>query len=374
MSFQVLLVDDSRLTRRIVADTLRELPGLEIAGEAENGRQCLEALAAKKFDLVIMDVEMPELDGISTLKEMAARIPVERRPAVLMLSVLTQNGALTTFRALDLGALDFVPKPSANTGLDLEAIQVLLHGKVREIMQSVSDRNVAARKLVSAGSPAFHSLPASTGSLETAPAGIPEVSRPQTKPTPGGYEMLVIGCSTGGPQALQEIFRALPGGFPVPILIVQHMPPFFTAAFADRLNGLGPLTVVEAISGMSLKAGHAYLAPGDRHMLIRKNGNEYLTELSDDPPLRAHRPAIDKTLLSAVQAAGRRVGALIMTGMGRDGVEGMEALAGVGGLTLAQDEASSVVFGMNRRAIEAGAIYQVVELKNVVEVLSVYFP
>lgn len=370
MSFQVLLVDDSRLTRRIVADTLEELPDLEIVGEAENGRECLNILAtARRVDLVIMDVEMPVLDGISTLKEMSARIPADRRPAVLMLSVLTQHGALTTFRALDLGALDFVPKPSANTGLDLEAIQFLLLGRVREIMQSKREQAVVARTLVPSVSGVALADPAGL----TGPAQV-EVKRSHIKPVPGSYEMLVIGCSTGGPQALQGIFRALPKSFPVPILVVQHMPPFFTAAFADRLNGLGPMTVVEAISGMSLKPGHAYLAPGDRHMLIRKNGNEYLTELSDDPPLRAHRPAIDKTLLSAVDVAGRRVCALIMTGMGRDGVEGMEALDQVGGLTLAQDEASSVVFGMNRRAIESGAIYQVVELKNVVEVLSVYFP
>ncbi|MCR9141732.1 MAG: chemotaxis-specific protein-glutamate methyltransferase CheB [bacterium] len=374
MSFRVLLVDDSRLTRRIVADTLAELPGLEVAGEAANGRECLEILALQKVDLVIMDVEMPELDGIATLKEISVRIPPERRPAVLMLSVLTQHGALTTFRALDLGALDFVPKPSANTGLDLEAIKLLLHGKVREIMQSVADRGALARKLVPSAAGSAPASASQNSLQDTIPGSAVEIRGPQTKPTPGGYEMFVIGCSTGGPQALQEIFRALPGDFPVPILIVQHMPPFFTAAFADRLNGLGPITVVEAISGMPLKPGHAYLAPGDRHMLVRKNGNEYLTVLNEDPPLRAHRPAIDKTLLSAVEAAGKRVGALIMTGMGRDGVEGMEALAGVGGLTLAQDEASSVVFGMNRRAIEAGAIYRVVELKNVVEVLSVYFP
>ncbi len=368
MSFRVLLVDDSRLTRRIVADTLAEISGLTIVGEAENGRECLEILATAKVDLVIMDVEMPELDGISTLKEMSLRFAADRRPAVLMLSVLTQHGALTTFRALDLGALDFVPKPSANTGLDLDAIRVLLLGKVREIMQSVQERATAGRLVSTAVG--------STGSIASAaPAssGVATHAR-RFRPTPGGYEMLVIGCSTGGPQALQEIFRKLPASFPAPILIVQHMPPFFTAAFADRLNGLGSLTVVEAISGMSLKPGHAYLAPGDRHMLLRKNGNEYLTELSDDPPLRAHRPAIDKTLLSAVEVAGQGVAALIMTGMGRDGVEGVEALAQAGGLTLAQDEASSVVFGMNRRAIESGSIYQVVELKNVVEVLSGYFP
>lgn len=366
-----MLVDDSRLTRRIVADTLQELPDVVIAGEAENGRECLDFLARSPVDLIIMDVEMPVLDGISTLKEMAATIPVEKRPAILMLSVLTQAGALTTFRALDLGALDFVPKPSPNSGLDIDDIKQILLGRVREIIQSKKDEAAATNRVpvpVVSGAP--------DGSIPTVPASAPYVERkkPAARPVPGSYEMLVIGCSTGGPQALQHIFRNLPATFPAPIVIVQHMPPFFTAAFADRLNGLGPMTVVEAISGMSLKRGHAYLAPGNRHLLVRKNGNEYLTELNDDPPLRAHRPAIDKTLLSAVEAAGRRVAGLIMTGMGRDGVEGMEALEQAGGLTLAQDEASSVVFGMNRRAIESGSIYQVVELKNVVEVLSVYFP
>ena len=364
---RILLVDDSRLTRRIVADTLAAIPEAEIVGEAANGQECLDFLKEHGADLIIMDVEMPVMDGISTLKELAQLYPdVRERPSVLMLSVLTQHGALTTFRALDLGALDFVPKPSPNSGLDLDAIRNILVARVRGVVQN---RAEPASESAATFRPAL--IPVTGAGAGANPGAKPA----KDSPRPGGkYALLVIGCSTGGPQALQTIFRSLPSRFPVPIVIVQHMPPFFTAAFADRLNGLGPLTVVEAISGMSLKPGHAYLAPGDRHLLIKKNGNEYLTELNDDPPLRAHRPAIDKTLLSAVAQAGGQVAALIMTGMGRDGVSGMEAVAAAGGLTLAQDEASSVVFGMNRRAVEAGAIYQIVELKNIVEVLSGYFP
>ncbi len=356
MTFRILLVDDSRLTRRIVSDVLTGIDGVSIAGEAGNGKECLEFLRTHAVpDLIIMDVEMPELDGIATLKMMqqeGLKVPV------LMLSVLTQAGAFTTFRALDLGALDFVPKPGPDSDLGVEQIESLLKNRVQEIIQSRQDTGPA------------RPVPAVSGS----PDGTAPRVNLSTPAVPGQYDVLLIGASTGGPQALQEIFRNLPQNFPAPVILVQHMPPFFTAAFADRLNNLGSLSVVEAISGMPLKPGHAYVAPGNRHLLVTTNGDEVLTELNDDPPLRAHKPAIDRTLLSVVDAYGGRAAALIMTGMGRDGVEGAQALCRAGGFVLAQDEASSVVYGMNRRAVEAGVVHEVVPLKNIVEVLSRYFP
>jgi two-component system chemotaxis response regulator CheB len=344
---RILLVDDSPTVRRAVADMLADAPGRNEIVEASNGRECLERLSAGGFDLVILDVEMPEVDGLATLKEMQRR---GVRTPVLMLSALTQRGALTTFRALDLGALDYIPKPAPDSGLSLKDIHV-------NLVQRVQDLLLAQRE-----------------SSATVPS--PAAPAPEARPVAGAkrYEVLLIGASTGGPQALQEIFRGLPAQFPVPILVVQHMPPVFTSAFAERLNAISPLEVSEAVDGAEIRPGRAFVAPGNRHMRIKRGGAGLQIELDDSAPVFSHRPSIDVTFRSAEEIFGSHAAALLMTGMGRDGVDGMLRIRASGGLTLAQDEASSVVFGMNRRAIEAGAAERVVELKNVVAVLQAYFP
>lgn len=352
MSFRVLLVDDSPTVRLAVGDILsRNVPGLSIAGQARNGRECLDLVASGAYDLIILDVEMPEMDGIETLKELQRR---GNRTPVLMLSVLTQRGAITTFRALDLGALDFIPKPSPDSGVTMADVEAMLTDRVRDVLHTYQELNTDAAAAVASGAPARTRV--ETGAAAAAVR-----------------ELLVIGASTGGPQALQEIFRSLPGNFPAPIVVVQHMPPVFTEAFAERLNNLSALKVSEARDGQTLQAGQACVAPGARHLLVRRTSGGVGLSIDDGPPVLSHKPSIDVTLRSAVEGFGGKAAALLMTGMGRDGVEGMLALREAGGLTLAQDEASSVVFGMNRRAIEAGAVEQVAELKNIVAILSRYF-
>ncbi|MCB1315360.1 MAG: chemotaxis-specific protein-glutamate methyltransferase CheB [Leptospiraceae bacterium] len=369
MYFHVLLVDDSRLVRFAVRDILSQIDDIRICGEVNNGEECLQYLEQARAgagthvfpDLIIMDVEMPVLDGLSTLKEFQRR---NIHVPVVMLSVLTQQGAITTFRALDLGALDFVPKPSPDSGLNLNDVEWRLLLRVNELI--IQKKESARLKTP----PALGGPGASVGEWAgpTPQQARAEAHRLKSVVRP---EILVIGASTGGPQALQKIFVELPGDFPVPVLVVQHMPPVFTHAFAGRLDSVSALSVSEAVEGDSLLAGHAYVAPGDRHMVI--DCTRKCLRITTEPPRNSHRPSIDVTLESTVQCFGSTTAAVLMTGMGRDGVDGFQRIHEQGGVTIAQDEASSVVFGMNRRAIESNSVNQVVALKNMVAVLSAYF-
>jgi len=314
---------------------LGKIPGVEICGRAADGRAGLEAILSLKPDLAILDIEMPLMDGITLLGELKAR---GVKLPVIMLSTLTQHGARATFQCLELGALDFIPKPTSQSSIP--EIEELLREKV-------------------------------TGLLEPAVAQpIPAVAQ---RTHEGKSEILVIGSSTGGPQSLHRIFLGVPGDFPAPILIVQHMQPVFTAAFEDRLNQITALNVVEAKDATALSAGNVYLAPGNRHMCLRGTKNNAMLHLTDDAPVNAHRPSVDYTLGSVVDLYGGAAAALMMTGMGRDGVSAMKRLHDLGGATFAQDEASSVVFGMNRRAIEAGAVDRIVNLEEAWSVMASYF-
>jgi two-component system chemotaxis response regulator CheB len=332
---RVLVIDDSLLVRAFVGDVLGKIPGVEICGRAADGQAGLDAILSLKPDLVILDIEMPLMDGITLLGELKTR---GVKVPVIMLSTLTQHGARATFQCLELGALDFIPKPTSQSSIP--EIEELLREKV-------------------------------TGLLE--PAARQPVPTVVQRPHEGKSEILVIGSSTGGPQSLHRIFLGVPGDFPAPILIVQHMPPVFTAAFADRLNQITALNVVEAKDSTTLTAGTVYLGPGNRHMCLRGTKKNATLHLTDDPPVNAHRPSIDYTLNSVVDLFGGAAAALMMTGMGRDGVSAMKRLHDLGGATFAQDEASSVVFGMNRRAIEAGAVDRIVSLDEAWSVMASYF-
>jgi len=331
---RVLVIDDSLMVRAFVGDVLGRIPGVEICGRAADGQTGLDSIVALKPDLVILDIEMPIMDGITLLgklKEKDIRVPI------IMLSSLTQHGARATFQCLELGALDFIPKPTSQASIP--EIEDLLREKVSGLIEPT---------------------------VRTAQKGA------QNRPHEGKSEILVIGVSTGGPQALHRILLGTKS-FPAPVMIVQHMPPVFTAAFADRLNQITELNVVEAGDAMPLQAGTVYLAPGNKHMCLRGTKTTASVHLTDDPPQSAHRPSVDYTLNSVVDMFGSTAAALIMTGMGRDGVEAMKRLHDLGGVTFAQDEASSVVFGMNRRAIEAGAVDRIVNLDEAWQVMAEHF-
>lgn len=345
MTFRVIIVDDSRLVRKAVRDILEsQVPLLEVVGEAANGQEGLDLIDSLHPDLVILDVEMPLMDGLTMLRRLKERT---HRPDVIMLSVLTRNGAQISFQALDLGALDFVPKPAPGSGLYLEDIEQILVARVNGIIQTHNETDYNQ----------LHSERFQQEHLS------PHVDPGKKR------SVLAIGSSTGGPQALQQIFSALPHSFPVPILVVQHMPPVFTAAFAERLDKLSELHIVEAKDGMEIRPGNVYLAPGNFHMSAEGMLDPHRISIKQTPPVNGHRPSVDVLFNSVTNLYGDGAVALIMTGMGWDGARGIKGIMENGGYTIAQDEQSSVVFGMNRRAIEMGGINRVVPLKNVVDVL-----
>lgn len=348
---RVLVVDDSVVVRKILTDVVAGDARLEVAGTAPNGRVALTRIAELRPDIVTLDVEMPEMDGLQTLVAIRARHP---RLPVVMLSTLTERGAATTLDALMRGANDYVTKPT-NTGSPAAAIAML-----REVLVP---KLKALCGIVDAPPPR-RSVPAPA----PAPAGgtRPDGTRPgaPARPARGPVEVVVIGVSTGGPNALAEVVPLLPRDLPVPVLIVQHMPPNFTRMLAERLDGRSPLTVAEGVHGAAVAPGQVWIAPGDKHMEVRSGGAGVQLALHHGPPENSCRPAADVLFRSATATYGGVLG-VVLTGMGRDGLRGAEAIRAAGGQVLAQDEQSSVVWGMPGAVAAAGLVDAIVPLSEV---------
>ncbi len=328
---RVMLCDDSATVRGAMARVLESDPDIAVVARVGDGRQALAALdgasAAERPEVVLLDLEMPVMDGMTALPLLLAREP---RPAVIVASALTQRGASATLAALKAGAADYVPKPgAANGGLSDPAFRAELLAKVKGWGRL--KRGGAARPAASPTRRAF--------------AG----AQPGMPP-----KLLCVGSSTGGPQALAALVRKLPRALPVPGVIVQHMPPGFTAMLAQHLSGAGGPGCAEARDGEPLLAGRLYVAPGDKHLLVRAEGERLFAQLSAGPPENFCRPAVDPMLRSALAAVGARALAVILTGMGQDGLAGCRDLARAGGTVWAQDEASSVVWGMPGAVAKAG--------------------
>ena len=326
---RVMLCDDSATVRGALARVLETDPGIEVVARVGDGRQALAALdavpASARAEVVLLDLEMPVMDGMTALPLILRREP---KPIVIVASALTQRGASATMEALRAGAADYLPKPSAGGGgLADPGFRAELLAKVKGWARVQSAR----------------------GARTALPARPVRRAAPATRP-----RVLCIGSSTGGAQALAALLKRLPAGFPLPVLIVQHMPAGFTAMLARHLDSLGGVRVSEAQGGEVLRPGHALLAPGDRHLLLRAQGEQLLAQLSDAPPENFCRPAMDPLLRSVVAACGGRAQAVILTGMGHDGLAGCRALAAAGGAVWAQDEASSVVWGMPGAVAKAG--------------------
>jgi two-component system chemotaxis response regulator CheB len=332
---RVLVVDDSAFMRRALTMLINAGRGLTVVGNAANGREALTQIAALKPDVVTMDVEMPEMDGVQALAAVMARHPLP----VVMLSSLTLYGAEITLRCLELGAVDFLAKPSGSVTEDLSSVRYSLWKKLRD----------AAHARVQA------------------PSRLPTVPSPAQPPVAIGprrpaSRLVAIGASTGGPRALQEVLLRLPGDLPAGLIIVQHMPAQFTAAMAQRFDTLCALTVREACDDMRPEDGVAIIARGGQHLHIAPTGKIHLT---DEAPVWAVRPAVDPMLRDvATLRAVPRLG-VILTGMGRDGADGLALLKASGGMTLAQNEASSVVYGMPRAAVQTGAVDCVLPLEEI---------
>jgi two-component system chemotaxis response regulator CheB len=342
----VLVVDDAVVVRRLVTDVLAADPEIEVAGAAANGRIALAKLGQLAPDLVVLDVEMPELDGLGTLRELRKTWP---RLPVVMFSTLTERGAAVTLEALALGASDYVTKP-ANVGSVVAAQQ-----RVRE--ELVPRIKALCRRGAAAG--------LAPGAPPAAPARPPAPRPAGPAAGPVSIDVVAIGVSTGGPNALAAVVPALAASLPVPVVIVQHMPPVFTRLLAERLTAGGGMPVQEGALGVPLQPGHAYLAPGDWHMVVRRAGGVPVLGLHQGPPENSCRPAVDVLFRSVVETYGGRALGVILTGMGRDGLRGVEALREAGGLVFAQDEATSVVWGMPGFVVEAGLADRVLPLDRV---------
>lgn len=352
---RALVVDDSVVIRKLVSAVLDDQPGIEVVGTAANGSIALQKITQLNPDVVTLDVEMPEMDGLATLREIRKHYP---RLVVIMFSTLTSRGASSTMDALSLGANDYVTKASNIGSLDksIDSLRGELVPKIRQFFLCEDDAPSAQR--VPPRGPATEP-PRPAGTSRTAPA-------PQRR---GGFtspQAIAIGVSTGGPTALAEIMPLFPKTLPLPIVVVQHMPPMFTALLAERLSQKSHIRVVEAKEGMPVEPGVAYLAPGDYHMAVRRRGTGVVCTLNQDPPENSCRPAVDVLFRSVSDVYGGAVVASILTGMGQDGLRGIETLRAAGAFVVAQDEASSVVWGMPGSVVRAGLADSVLPLTAIV--------
>lgn len=335
---RVLVVDDSVVIRRLVAQTLERDPGITVVGTAADGRLALAKVEQLKPDLVTLDVEMPVLDGIQTVR--ALRAAGHRMP-VIMFSTLTERGAGATLDALTAGATDYVTKPSGA-------------GSVQNALERVGLELV----------PKIKALVAPPRRQLTGPLAAPVVATRRAAPV-RPVRAVLVGSSTGGPDALRRIFSSIRSPLPVPLLIVQHMPPVFTRQLAERLDREGPTTVVEAAGGEALAPGYAYLAPGGRHLEIERRGTALMTVVTDDPAVNFTRPSVDVLFRSAVRVLGGDLLAVVLTGMGSDGRDGAGDVSRAGGHVLAQNEESSIVWGMPGAVVTAGHAHQILPLDQV---------
>jgi two-component system chemotaxis response regulator CheB len=345
-TIKILIVDDSAFMRKVIGDILSEDPIFEVVGRARNGVEAMDAVRTLSPNVVTLDIEMPGKSGIEVLKEIMDFKPIP----VVMVSSLTKEGANVTMQALDLGAVDFVTKPSGNISLDMQKVGDELRRKVAGASRAVL---FGARRV----KPLSH-----IRELLQAPP-LRDVSR-------GKFEILVVAASTGGPMALQEIIPSLSRNFPLPVMIVQHMPPGFTTSFASRLDERSTLSVVEGHDGMPVRKGTVVVAPGGYHLMIEKRGVEILCKLADTPLVRSVRPAADVLFTSAAETIGGNVLALVLTGMGRDGLDGAKLLKEKGAYVIAESKETSVIFGMPGAVIAAGLADEVLPLYAIAEGLE----
>lgn len=333
---RVFVIDDSALIRGLLGDILRSDPEIDVVGTAANPVAAWPSIKASNPDVLTLDVEMPRMDGLTFLERLMTVHPMP----VVMVSSLTERGCATTLRALEAGAIDFVAKPK----IDVQAGTIAL---AEEIIAKVK---AAARARVRRP----HPQPVTRRVVPSSPRLLSEVS----------HRLIAFGASTGGTEALRVVLGAMPAGSPA-IVVVQHMPPQFTRAFANRLNDVCEIEVREAVDGDRVVPGLALVAPGGYHMRVRRSGAEYRIVITDEAPVNRHRPSVDVLFDTCAAAAGQHAIGVILTGMGNDGAQGMRRMHDAGAYTIGQDEATSVVYGMPKEAMLAGAVDRQLPLESI---------
>ncbi len=334
-TLDVLVVDDSRLLQLIIVKLLECDPRIKVVGVASDGQQAIEKVHALRPDVVTMDIQMPKMDGLEALRRIMQQAPTP----VVMLSGLTDASA--AIQALQLGAIEFIAKPSGTVSLDLFQVRDELISKIKLATLVNLDRAMAS---INTPAPPLHLAPGTDRTHQSA---------------------IAFASSTGGPRALEKIFRQLPAGLPASVFVVQHMPVGFTASFAKRLDQHSPIHIEEAQDGQAVKPGEGYVAPAGRHMSVVEEKGQPIIRLLDTPPVNSVRPSADVLLASVAEVFGRHSIGGVLTGMGKDGRDGAARIKACGGFAFAQDRATSTIFGMPKAAIEQGVVDKVLPLTEI---------
>jgi two-component system, chemotaxis family, protein-glutamate methylesterase/glutaminase len=356
---RVLIVDDSAAVRQVLVQIIESDPELAVMATASDPYVAAERIRREIPDVILLDIEMPRMDGLTFLRKIMAQRPIP----VLICSTLTEQGSEAMLSALEAGAVDVVTKPRVDTA------QALLESCMR-ICDAV--KAAAQARPRGAGVGISTAKPLVVEAKLTADAILPQVTARRSAPTLQTEKIVCIGASTGGTEALREVLEALPAASPA-IAIVQHMPEKFTAAFANRLNAICKVSVKEAADGDPLLAGHVLIAPGNYHMLLRRVGRRYEVQINGGPAVCRHRPSVDVLFRSAAQSAGANAMGVLLTGMGDDGARGLLEMREAGAFTVAQDQQSCVVFGMPHEAIQRGAACKVLPLDRVAGAILAYY-
>ncbi|MEK4385145.1 chemotaxis response regulator protein-glutamate methylesterase [Solibacillus sp. FSL W7-1464] len=372
---KLLVVDDSAFMRKLISDFFSDHRQIEVIGTARNGKDAIKKIEQQKPDVVTMDVEMPEMNGMEALKEIMQKYPLP----VVMLSSTTKRGAENTVMAMEYGAVDFVAKPSGSISLDLHKIKDELVRKVEEASKvSISKLKNPFRKSTVASQTIRQPSNNDESKLNnmTKPSAKIDVQVKKTEWSKTSKKIILIGTSTGGPRALQEVITKIPANVGAPILIVQHMPAGFTKSLAGRLDQLSEIHVKEAEQGDLLQKGTAYIAPGGYHLKLRKVGSAFAVVLDDqEPPRAGHRPSVDVMFEDVSQYSDFDKIAVIMTGMGYDGSKGLVSLKKTGNVTaIAESAETCIVYGMPKAAVETQLVDEVADVDDIARTIMKYMP
>jgi two-component system, chemotaxis family, protein-glutamate methylesterase/glutaminase len=346
---RVLIVDDSALVRKVLTELLESDPDIEVVGSASDAFFAREKIKSLNPDVLTLDVEMPRMDGVTFLRNLMRLRPMP----VVMVSSLTDHGAEVTLDALAVGAVDYLPKPKVDLAATLGDYRDTLIEKIKVASKARVKPYVGETEGSAAALHPTKSLSADAVLAKTAPMNFRTTDR-----------LIAVGASTGGTEAIKDFLLGMPPDAPA-IVITQHIPAAFSKPFADRMNRTCPMTVYEAQDGQQIRPGHAYIAPGDKHLVVVRSGARWICKLDDGPPVNRHKPSVDVLFRSVAQQAGYNAIGVLLTGMGKDGALGLKEMREAGSPTIAQDEATSVVWGMPGEAVSVGAAVEVLPLLKI---------